>query len=182
MSLFRSRRLLRASSLALLACSLTAPLAGAPPPVSPPSPVTPPSPAVSDGPVYDPFTSATLALQSAAEVAAAKNVRILVNFGTNDCEPCVTFSKAIHEDPTFEVALRDQLVTVWIDAIPGSENEKVFKGYGLDRSKGLPAVAILDIAMRTSTIFKNGEAAEAARKGTAAVRDFLLKQFVEKQQ
>ena len=161
----RSRPL---STLLLLATAglLSFP-AGAEPPPAKPQPE----------PIYDIYASGTLALKAMEQAAIETNKRILANFGTNDCALCVTFASAMQGTRAFEAALAEQFFVVWIDVSPGSPNEQLLKANGIDASKGLPAVVVIDVVSGTSDFFREGEAAEAARKGPEAVRTFLLKLF-----
>ena len=112
------RPIRRLSALLLLAAAGLAPL--------PVRAAAPPAAPQAD-PVYDEYASGPLALKAIEPAAVAKDRRILVNFGTNDCAPCATFAAALHESRAFEDALKEQFFIVWIDVSPGSENEKLLK-------------------------------------------------------
>lgn len=128
-------------------------------------------------PIYDSYASGKKALEAAAIVAVEKKRRLLVNFGTNDCALCATFASAIYDSKPFQETFKEQFVPVYIDVPAGSENEKLLQGYGIDRSKGLPAIAVLDVETKKAEVFRAGEAADAARKGAEEVRAFLLKLY-----
>jgi hypothetical protein len=167
-----TRRIPFPGTFALLLAVAAAPSARAAEPAAPAAPK-----AAAAEPIYDTYASGPKALEAGAVVALEKKRRLLVNFGTNDCAPCSTFSRAIYETRAFEETFKEQFVPVWIDVPVGSETEKLLKGYGIDRSRGLPAVAVLDVETKKAEVFREGEAAEAARKGPEEVRAFLLKLY-----
>ncbi len=138
-----------------------------------PAKTTPPPP------VYDTYSRAEPALKAAAESAERTGRRILVNFGTNDCAPCRLFNDAINRQP-FRDAFLKQFITVFLDVSEGSSNTELLRSYGVDQSKGLPAIAIWDLVVDQTApreVTRNGEIVDLARVGEGAIRDFLTKRF-----
>ena len=172
-----------AAALLLVAAPFATPLAAAEPPAAPRSPAAPKTPAEPAAPappemlpVYDTTSVGALAVEAASRAAADSSRRLLVNFGTNDCAPCRTFNDAVYEEP-FQTAFFAQFVPVFVDVSPGSPNRDLLTRYGIDSSKGLPAVVLSDESLRVAEATKEGELAAAGAKGKDAVQEWLLKRF-----
>ena len=155
---------LRLAATCVLAATLVlaaAPLAAAPPDALP---------------IYDTSSVGALAIEAASRAAAESGRRLLVNFGTNDCEPCRSFNDAVFEEP-FRSAFFAQFVPVFVDVAPGTANRDLLGRYGIDPAKGFPAVVFSDEQLRIGEVTKDGEIAAVAAKGKDAVREWLLKRF-----
>ena len=128
-------------------------------------------------PIYDLEALGEAQIEAGQRVAFDSKRRLLVNFGTNACgEPCVAFNKAIF-DKKFYLALIKQFVPVFVEVTPGTRNEKLLEKYGIDASKGLPAVIIFDPVRTEVAAAKRGEVAAVAKKGPEAVQEWILGQF-----
>jgi hypothetical protein len=127
-------------------------------------------------PIYDSYTSGEKAVMETARQCIASGRRLYLNFGTNDCELCYTASEAV-QDPAFREKFFGQFIPLYIDISPGTENAKFLESYGIDPSKGLPAMAVIEFSPRKATIAQKGEFADAAKMGPEAVR-FFLSQFL----
>lgn len=136
-----------------------------------------PAPKKALPPIYDTEIQGSLELQSKAKVCNESGRRMLVNFGTNDCDACRTYNRVITEAKFYD-ALIKQFVPVSIDVSPGSKNRELLKNFQIDPAKGLPAILILDQDSRTLEATRDGEMAAAAKKGDEAVRDWILKRFM----
>lgn len=141
----------------------------------------PPAPSPDTLPIYDTTSIGSLAVEAASKAAIESGRRLLVNFGTNDCVPCRVVNEAIYEEP-FQTAFFGEFVPVFVDVSPGSPNEALLTRYGVDASKGLPAIVLSDAQMRVSEVTKEGEVAAAGTKGKEAVREWLLKRFSRKEE
>lgn len=140
---------------------------------------TPAAASAPAAPIYDPYTAASIAMKEMAEISVASGRPMLVNFGTNDCAPCRVVNDALHEGSFFEEVTK-HLVPVSIDVTPGSENEKVLRAYGADPAKGLPVVAVWDLAANTRApvlVTRDGEMVAVAKKGPEAVRSWIAARF-----
>jgi thiol-disulfide isomerase/thioredoxin len=135
-----------------------------------------PAPQPDDLPLYDTTSVGGLAIEAASKAAQDSGRRLLVNFGTNDCEPCRVFNDAVYEEP-FLSAFFKQFVPVFVDVAPGSKNRELLKRYGIDPSKGFPAIVLSDDSLRVAEATKDGEMAAVAAKGKDAVREWILKRF-----
>lgn len=136
----------------------------------------PPAPAQPALPIYDTTSIGALAIEAASKAAADSGRRLFVNFGTNDCTPCRVVNDAIYEEP-FESAFFAQFVPVFVDVAPDSPNRELLERYGIDATKGFPALVISDDVLRVAETTKDGEVAAAGKKGKEAVREWLLKRF-----
>lgn len=152
------RPTLRLAATLLLAA---APLAAAPPDALP---------------VYDTTSVGAIAIEAASRAAAESGRRLLVNFGTNDCAPCLAFNDAVYEEP-FQTAFFQQFVPVFVDVAPGTPNRDLLARYGIDPAKGFPAVVFSDDQLRIGEVTRSGELAAVSAKGKDAVREWLLKRF-----
>ncbi len=154
-----------------------APLAAAPPPAAARADSPPAAPASPEMlPVYDTTSVGALAVEAASRAAADSSRRLLVNFGTNDCTPCRVFNDVVYEEP-FQTAFFAQFVPVFVNVAPGSPNRDLLTRYGIDPSKGLPAVVLSDASLQVAEATKEGELAATCAKGKDAVREWLLKRF-----
>jgi hypothetical protein len=59
----------------------------------------------------------------------------------------------------------------------GSPNRALLARYGIDPSKGFPALVLSDEALKVAEVTKAGEAAALGAKGKDEVRAWLLKRF-----
>jgi len=161
--------ILRTTAALLLAVAPAALLA------EPPAPQAP-SPKADELPIYDATSVGALAVEAASKIAADSGRRLLVNFGTNDCAPCHVVNDAIYEEP-FLTAFFKQFVPVFVDVAPGSRNRALLDRYGIDPSKGFPAVVLSDETLRVAEATKEGELVAVAGKGKEAVQAWILKRF-----
>lgn len=136
----------------------------------------PPAPKEEQAIIYDTTSSGALAIEATSLAAADSGRRLLVNFGTNDCASCRVFNDAVYEQP-FLSAFFKQFIPVFVDVSPGSPNRALLERYGIDPTKGLPAVVLSDDRLKVAETTKQGEMAAVAAKGKDAVREWLLKRF-----
>ena len=78
---------------------------------------------------------------------------------------------------TVNPSLQYGLVPVFVDVAPGSPNRALLARYGIDPSKGFPALVVSDEALKVAEVTKAGEAAALGAKGKDEVRAWLLKRF-----
>lgn len=123
-------------------------------------------------PIYDPYVSGERAIIDTARQCISSGRRLFVSFGTNDCDPCHVAHDAL-SNPEFREPFFKAFIPVYIDVTEGTENAKFLESYGIDRSKGLPAMAVIEFSPQKATISQKGEYADAAKKGPEAVRVFL---------
>ena len=161
-----------AASLSVLVASRA--LAGGPPSGTPAP--GPGQPATAAAPVYDRYLLGEKAIQKSGQAALDSGRRLLVNFGTNDCAPCRTVNDAIYERP-FVKGFMEQFVPVFVDVSPGSKNRALLDRYGIDPSKGFPAIVLSDETLRVAEATKAGELVAVAGKGKEAVQAWILKRF-----
>jgi thiol-disulfide isomerase/thioredoxin len=136
----------------------------------------PPAQAPGTLPIYDSTSEGPLAVEAASKAAADSGRRLFVNFGTNDCAPCRVVNDAIYEEP-FQTAFFEQFVPVFVDVAPGTPNRALLERYGIDASKGFPALVLSDEQLRVAETTKEGEMTLVAKKGKEAVREWILKRF-----
>ena len=166
--------LLAAAATAALVTA--APLAGAPPKSGKAGPAPSSSPSASADPVYDEIADGQRQLESAARFCDKSGRRLVVNFGTNKCEPCRVVTRAMHEPKFYEAFARD-FISVFIDVSPGSKNLEILKRFEADPKKGLPIVVVFDGEMKPAQVTRKGEMKELAKKGDEAVQLFFTAHF-----
>lgn len=171
-------------ALALLALSLAAPLAAADEKAIPArKPKKPKASAkVETGPpIYDPDTDAIKQVEASARFCAQSGKKMVLNLGTNACEPCRTVSRAIHE-PVFYDAFARDFLAVFIDVTPGSKNAQILKRFGLDERVALPVVIVYDKDVKPVEMTSKGEMTALAAKGEREIQLWLLRHFPKNQE
>lgn len=160
----------------LFATSLSTLAAGNPPKKRVSKTVSTPSAPKAKEPIYDTEINGKKEIAWKIKVCTQSNRKLLINFGTNDCELCHTVNKAMHERKFFE-HLVTQFVPVFVDVTPGTRNAELLKDYAIDPAKGLPAMVILDHEGKFEEATNDGEMVATARQGDEAVRSWILKHF-----
>jgi hypothetical protein len=170
---------LRSALPALLSLLLGAGAAGAAPQgqdAGPPAP-TPRGGAKAEAPpIFDPEVDGELALKARWDQCAKSGRRLIVVFGTNDCEACRVVNQGIFEKRFYEELIK-QFVPEFIEIAPGSTNAEIPARYGIDPKAPLPGVVIFDPDGRVSEVLAKGEMADVARKGKEAVQLWILDRF-----
>jgi hypothetical protein len=174
MNLLRSPRSL-APLAAVLVLSQVGAAAAAPAPATTPAAQATPK-AKKRPPIFDPDVLGTKAIEAGVEICNKTSRRPFVIFGTNDCEPCRTFNDALYEPAFFEAFIK-QFVPILIDASPGGPNVQLLKNYGIDASKGFPAVGIFELDQTPPAITRSGELAAVSKTGARAVQEWILGRF-----
>ena len=83
----------------------------------------------------------------------------------------------MHDKKFFEVFIK-QFVPVFIDVGPrAAKNRALLKEYGIDATKGFPAVAIFSPEGKLLEVTQKGELATLAGKGQDAIQDWILDRF-----
>lgn len=146
---------------------------------SPPaSQAAPSKPAEEVPPIFDTEALAEKQFFAIQNVCLQSNRRMLAFFGTNDCVPCRTVNRAVFAGKFYEAMIK-QFVPLFIDVTPGTPNVAVMKKLDIDPGKGLPGVVIIDDKGYTLEVLKNGEMAEIAKKGDAAVQAWILARLIK---
>jgi hypothetical protein len=127
-------------------------------------------------PIYDTELLGKPEIRSKIELGMSTNRPILIDFGTNDCDPCRIVNQAIHE-PKFFRELIKQFVPVLVDVSPGTVNAELLKEYSIDPKKGLPVFVLLDNEGKFREATTKGEIVAAAKKGKEAVQEWILDRF-----
>src|SRR5262249_20206383 len=127
-------------------------------------------------PIYDKESDGVRAIEAGARYCAKSGHRLIINFGTNDCDTCRVVSRVMQE-PTFHEALVNDFFPVYVDVSPGTKNAELLKRFKIDASKGLPAIVICDENMKATVATQKGEMAALAKKGDREVELWLLSQF-----
>jgi hypothetical protein len=156
--------------VALLALGAAAPLGAA-------EPAKTAAPSAEPALIYDPDLIGEKAIEAAQDVAKESGRRLLVNLGTNDCEPCVVFNRAIHKDKFFGAFIQ-QFVPAYVD-VSNLPNAALIDKYIINPKAPLPAILIFMPDGRLIEALAHGEMAAIAKKGEGAVQEWLLKRFVK---
>jgi len=137
--------------------------------VPPPQAAPPPAAAVVQKPaaaprkLYNETADAKVAITAAVAAAAEDGIRVLVNWGGNDCPRCASIGLA-QRDPGFGVKLSDEYKVVYVDVGNADRNGEVAQAFGVKlTADGLPHFTILDA--------KGAAIAQVAGKDFAAEAD-----------
>jgi hypothetical protein len=141
-----------------------------------PAPAPPATPVAEAPLIFDPEADGELTLQARWDVCEKSNRRLIVFFGTNECEACRVVNQAIHEK-RFYAELIKQFVPEFINVPPGTKNAGIPARYGIDPKAPLPGVVIFDPKRHVTETLAKGEMAEVARKGKEAVQLWILERF-----
>lgn len=155
---------------------LTALLALAPAPAAPAEKAPTATPKAEAPPIFDPEADGELALDARFEVSQQSNRRLIVFFGTNDCQACRVVNAAVHEKRFYEELIK-QFVPEFIDVAPGTSNAEIPRRYGIDPKAPLPGVVIFEPGRRVAEVLAKGEMAGVAGKGKEAVQLWILERF-----
>ncbi len=117
-----------------------------------------------------------LALQARWDICQRSNRRLIVFFGTNDCQACRVVNRAIYEKRFYDELVK-QFVPEFINVSPGTSNAEIPGRYGIDPKAPLPGVVIFDPNRRVTEVLAKGEMAEVARRGQEAVQLWILERF-----
>jgi thiol:disulfide interchange protein len=155
---------LKTSVLALAALFLVSPLCAAPPAGEKKA---------AQPPIYDQDMDGMRQIEATAKFCAQSGRRMVVNLGTNDCEPCRVVNRAMHERKFFDVFVQE-FGPVFIDVTPGTKNAEILKKFGVDPKKGLPVIVVYDKDVKPVELTGKGEMVELAKKGDDDVRAWFL--------
>ena len=126
--------------LAMGGQAVTPPQQAAPPPA--PAAVQRPAPAPRK--LYNETADAKAAIGAAVAAAAEDGIRVLVNWGGNDCARCASYGLA-QRDPAFGVKLSDEYKVVNVDVGNADRNADVAQSLGVKlAADALPQFTILD--------------------------------------
>lgn len=131
-------------------------------------------------PIYDPDLIGEKAIEAAQKVASDSGRRVLVNLGTNDCTACAVFNRALHKDKFFDPFIQ-QFIPAEID-VSNLPNAALIDKYVINPKAELPAILIFMPDGRLIEALAHGEMAAIAKKGEAAVQEWLLKRFTKSDQ
>jgi hypothetical protein len=128
-------------------------------------------------PIFDSEAIGQKQIADYQKVALDSGRRLLVVFGTNECDPCRAFNSAIHEKKFFS-AFINQFVPVYVDVSSGT-NATLLVDYNINPAAEQPGIVLLMPDARIVEVLAQGEMAALARKGTAAVQEFFLSRFLK---
>ena len=110
----------------------------------PPAPAAVQRPAPAPRKLYNETADAKAAIGTAVAAAAEDGIRVLVNWGGNDCARCASYGLA-QRDPGFGVKLSDEYKVVNVDVGTADRNVDVARALGVTlAADALPAFTILD--------------------------------------
>jgi hypothetical protein len=159
----------------LLPLALALTLQASPPQQAPPAP----APAARPAPkTYNETADAKAAIDAAVKSAALDEIRVLINWGSNDSEQAAKFA-ALRRQREFGPLFSDEYKLVFVDVGHGDRNLDVAGKYGASIAPdALPALTILDhtgkvLAQASSRDFRSD--ADPAAVDAAKVSAFLTK-------
>ena len=142
---------------------------------SPKKPGAPSS--ASASPIFDSDAIGQRQIADYQKVALDSGRRLLIVFGTNECTPCRTFNRAIHEKKFFS-AFINQFVPVYVDVSSGT-NATLLADFNINPAADQPGIVILMPDARIVEVLAQGEMAALTGKGDAAVQEFFLSRFLK---
>lgn len=135
---------------------------------------------VEEAPIYDPDAIGEKTIAYYQKAASDSGRRLLVNLGTNDCQACRVFNRAIHKGKFFDAFIQ-QFVPANVD-VSNTPNALLVDKYLVDPKAGLPAIIIFMPDGRLIEALAHGEMARIAKKGEGAVQEWLLARFATGEQ
>ncbi len=157
-------------ALAVLALASSAP-AHAAEPAKPKTAAT----LLEQAPIYDPDAIGDKAIALYQKVASESGRRLFLNLGTNDCSACLVFNRAIHRDKFFDL-FTHEFVPVEVD-VANLPNAELIDRHHINPRAPLPAILIFMPDGRLAEALAQGEMAAIAKKGEAAVREWVVSRF-----
>ncbi len=133
-----------------------------------------------EAPIYDSDAIGEKTIAYYQKAASDSGRRLLVNFGTNDCPACRVFNRAVHKDKFF-TAFIQQFVPAYID-VSNTPNALLIDKYHIDPRAERPAILIFMPDGRLIEALAHGEMAAIAKKGEAAVQEWILARFAKSEQ
>ncbi len=130
-----------------------------------------------DAPIYDPDALGEKTIAFYQKAASESGRRLLLNLGTNDCEPCRVYNRAIHEEKFFRAFIQ-QFVPANVD-VANMPNAALVDRYLINPKAPLPAILIFMPDGRLIEALAHGEMAAIAKKGDDAVREWLVGRFAK---
>lgn len=117
--------------------------AAPPPPVPRPAQVV--RPAATPAPVYNETADAKAAIAKAIAAADADDIRVLINWGANDCKLCTAFTQTWRSPELAPARYSNEYKVVHVDVGRLDKNLDLAKTYGAKLSADtLPALTVLD--------------------------------------
>ena len=136
-----------------------------------------PTPAVPEAPIFDSEAIGEKQIADYQKVCLDSARRLLIVFGTNDCDACRAFNRALHKDKFFEPFI-SQFVPVFVDVSSGV-NASLLVRFNINTHAEQPGIVMLMPDSRIIEVLAQGEMAALARKGDAAVQEFFLARFLK---
>jgi len=124
--------------------------------------------------IYPANADAQAEIKEAKTEAAKQGKRILLIFGANWCYDCHVLDLALHR-PDLAPVVAGSYEVVHIDTGDGHKNQELMDEYQVPRSKGIPAIAVLESSGQLLFSQKNGEFENARALTPEALLEFLNK-------
>jgi hypothetical protein len=124
--------------------------------------------------IYPANVNVQAEINEAKTEAAKQGKRILLIFGANWCYDCHVLDLALHR-PDIAPVVAGNYEVVHIDTGDGHKNQELMDEYQVPRSKGIPAIAVLESSGQLLFSQKNGEFENARSLTPEALLEFLNK-------
>lgn len=131
-----------------------------------------PRPTAVETSLYPPVAQAPADLAAAEKRAAANGHRVLVIFGANWCYDCHVLDTALHSPAYAPLIAGYEVVSVNVGDM-GQDNLDLARKLGVDISKGVPALAVLDANGAVLVAQKQGEFQDTRSLQGSALTTFL---------
>lgn len=135
------------------------------------------TPPAEEPPIYDVDALGEPSIAFYQKAALDSGRRMLLNLGTNDCEPCRVVNRAIHKDKFFDAFIH-QFVPAFVD-VSKLPNAALLERYHINPKAELPAIIIFMPDGRLIEALAHGEMAAVAKKGDDAVQAWFLSRFAK---
>lgn len=126
-----------------IAVAIAGQTAAPPPPVTRPAQVV--RPAATPAPIYNETADARAAIAKAIAAADVDDIRVLINWGANDCARCTAFAQTWRAPELAPARYSNEYKLVHVDVGRLDKNLDLAKTYGAKLSAdALPAFTVLD--------------------------------------
>ncbi len=123
--------------------------------------------------IYPAVSAASGQLHEAFQMAAQQHKNVVLDFGTDQCSSCQATSTFFPEEHVHaQIAEHFLLVHINVGA-KAHQNTREAQRFGVDLSKGLPALAVVDPSMKV--LGTTNEFAKAQNMSSNDLLDFLNK-------
>lgn len=166
-----------------LGLALTIGCKSTPPPAETPAAPAPVAVKPSKGPahpftkrhLYDETADQTQLIAAGLKKAKAEHKRVILDFGGDWCGDCQVLDIYFHDDENLPLLEKNFVVVHLFVNHEEDNNPQLAKKYGMDPTKGVPALAVLSPSGKVLYGQSTGEFRDMRYMDVTSVHDFLMK-------